>query len=72
MLHGASYALEMLSYGGLRSHAIGSALVSDDTVELLYYDHRGSNISLTESCSASGNVEGSCECVVATMGLCIL
>jgi Fungal protein kinase len=38
MLQCASYALEMLSHGGLRSHVI-SALVTDDTIQLLYYDH---------------------------------
>jgi Fungal protein kinase len=38
MLQCASYALEMLSHGGLRSHVI-AALVTDDTVQLLYYDH---------------------------------
>jgi hypothetical protein len=37
MLQCASYALEMLSRGGLRSHVI-SALVTDDTIQLLYYD----------------------------------
>src|SRR5882757_5435532 len=37
MLQCASYALEMLSHGGLRSHVI-SALVTDDTIQLLYYD----------------------------------
>jgi hypothetical protein len=37
MLQCASYALEILSHGGLRSHVIG-ALVTDDTIELLYYD----------------------------------
>jgi hypothetical protein len=37
MLQCASYALEMLSHGGLRSHVIG-ALVTDDTIQLLYYD----------------------------------
>jgi hypothetical protein len=37
MLQCASYALEILSHGGLRSHLIG-ALVTDDTIELLYYD----------------------------------
>ncbi|KAJ7614203.1 hypothetical protein DFH06DRAFT_1484423 [Mycena polygramma] len=34
----ASYALELLSNGGLRSHAIG-VLVSLHSLELLYYDH---------------------------------
>ena len=38
MLQWASYALEILLHGGLQSHVIG-ALVTDDTVELLYYDH---------------------------------
>jgi hypothetical protein len=38
MLQCASYALEMMSHGGLRSHVI-SALVTDDTIQLLYYDH---------------------------------
>jgi len=33
----ASYALEMLSHGGLRSHVFG-ALITDNTLELLYYD----------------------------------
>jgi hypothetical protein len=37
MLQCASYALEMLSHGGLHSHVI-SALVTDDTIRLLYYD----------------------------------
>ena len=37
MLQCASYALEMLSYGGLRSHVIG-ALVTDGTIQLYYYD----------------------------------
>jgi hypothetical protein len=37
MLQCASYALEMLSHGGLRSHVI-SALVTDDSIQLLYYD----------------------------------
>jgi hypothetical protein len=37
MLQCASYALEMLSHGGLRSHVI-SALVTDNTIQLLYYD----------------------------------
>jgi hypothetical protein len=37
MLQCASYTLEMLSHGGLRSHVI-SALVTDDTIRLLYYD----------------------------------
>jgi hypothetical protein len=37
MLQCASYALEMLPHGGLRSHVIGS-LVTDDTIQLLYYD----------------------------------
>ncbi|KAJ7679249.1 hypothetical protein DFH06DRAFT_507547 [Mycena polygramma] len=34
----ASYALELLSNGGLRSHVIG-VLVSLHSLELLYYDH---------------------------------
>ncbi|KAJ7445440.1 hypothetical protein FB451DRAFT_1148766 [Mycena latifolia] len=34
----ASYALELLTYGGLRSHVIG-ALITNDRLELLYYDH---------------------------------
>jgi hypothetical protein len=34
----ASYALEMLSNGGLRSHVIG-LLITDDNIELIYYDH---------------------------------
>ena len=38
MLQRASYALEMLSHGGLWSHVI-SALVTDDTIQLLYYNH---------------------------------
>ncbi|KAJ6529869.1 hypothetical protein DFH09DRAFT_153470 [Mycena vulgaris] len=33
----ASYALELLTYGGLRSHAIG-ALITNNFIELLYYD----------------------------------
>lgn len=33
----ASYALEMLSHGGLRSHAMG-LLITDDKINLLYYD----------------------------------
>jgi hypothetical protein len=37
MLQCASYALEMLSHGGLRSHVI-AALVTDDTIQLLYFD----------------------------------
>jgi hypothetical protein len=37
MLQCASYALEVLSHGGLRSHVIG-ALVMDDTIQLLYFD----------------------------------
>src|SRR6266436_874651 len=37
MLQCASYALEMLSHGSLRSHVI-SALVTDDSIQLLYYD----------------------------------
>jgi hypothetical protein len=37
MLQCASYALEMLSHCGLRSHVI-SALVTDDTIHLLYYN----------------------------------
>jgi hypothetical protein len=37
MLQCASYALEMMSHGGLRSHVIG-ALVTDGTIQLLYYD----------------------------------
>jgi hypothetical protein len=37
MLQCASYALEMMSHGGLRSHVIG-ALVIDGTIQLLYYD----------------------------------
>ena len=37
MLQCASYALEMLSYGGLRGHVIG-ALVTDSTIQLYYYD----------------------------------
>ncbi|CAA7263641.1 unnamed protein product [Cyclocybe aegerita] len=34
----ASYALEMLSHGGFRTHVLG-VLVTDDKLELLYYDH---------------------------------
>jgi hypothetical protein len=34
----ASYALELLSHGGFRSHVIG-ALVSNGFIELLYFDH---------------------------------
>ena len=37
MLQCTSYALEMLSHGGLWSHII-SALVTDDTIQLLYFD----------------------------------
>jgi Fungal protein kinase len=37
MLQCASYALEMLCHGGLCSHVI-SALVTDNTIQLLYYD----------------------------------
>ena len=37
MLQCASYALELLSHGGLRNHVIG-AYVSGDTIQLLYYD----------------------------------
>lgn len=37
LLQCAGYALEMLSNGGLRTHAIGM-LISDDRFELLYYD----------------------------------
>ena len=37
MLQCASYALEMLSHGGLRSHVIG-ALVTDGTIQLSYHD----------------------------------
>jgi hypothetical protein len=37
MLRCASYTLDILSHGGLQSHVIG-ALVTDDTIELLYYD----------------------------------
>lgn len=33
----ASYALEMLSHGGLRSHVIG-LLITDDKINLCYYD----------------------------------
>ncbi|KAJ7856529.1 hypothetical protein B0H14DRAFT_3864988 [Mycena olivaceomarginata] len=33
----ASYALELLTYGGFRSHVIG-ALVTNNCIELLYYD----------------------------------
>ncbi|KAJ7845781.1 hypothetical protein B0H13DRAFT_2209083 [Mycena leptocephala] len=33
----ASYALELLTYGGLRSHVIG-ALITNNLIELLYYD----------------------------------
>ena len=35
MLQCASYALEILSHGGLWSHVIG-ALVTNDSIELLY------------------------------------
>ena len=38
MLQCASYALEMMSQGGLRSHVIG-ALVTNGTIQLLCYDH---------------------------------
>ncbi|KAJ6497924.1 hypothetical protein DFH09DRAFT_1204450 [Mycena vulgaris] len=34
----ASYALELLTYGGLRSHVIG-ALITNNFIEPLYYDH---------------------------------
>lgn len=34
----ASYALELLSHGGIRSHVI-AALVTDASIQLLYYDH---------------------------------
>lgn len=34
----ASYALELLSYGGWRSHVIGM-LVTDNFMEFIYYDH---------------------------------
>ena len=37
MLQCASYALEMLSHGGLRSHVI-SVFVTDDSIQLFYYD----------------------------------
>ena len=37
MLQCASYALEILSHGGLRSHVIGAS-VTDGTIQLLYYD----------------------------------
>ncbi|KAF8798526.1 hypothetical protein BYT27DRAFT_7150876 [Phlegmacium glaucopus] len=37
LLQCASYALEMLSHGGLRSHVFG-ALITDSDLELLYYD----------------------------------
>jgi hypothetical protein len=37
MLQCASYALEMLSHGCLRSYVI-SALVTHDSIQLLYYD----------------------------------
>ncbi|KAF8271773.1 hypothetical protein EI94DRAFT_1719985 [Lactarius quietus] len=37
MMQCASYALEMMSHGGLRSHVIG-ALVTDGIIQLLYYD----------------------------------
>ncbi len=37
LLQCASYALEMLSHGGLRNHVFG-ALITDDEIELLYYD----------------------------------
>jgi hypothetical protein len=37
MLQCASYAFEILSHGGFRGHVIG-ALVTDDAIELLYYD----------------------------------
>ena len=36
MLQCASYVLEMLSHGGLRSHVM-SALVTDDSIQLLIY-----------------------------------
>ncbi|KAJ7092421.1 hypothetical protein B0H15DRAFT_947977 [Mycena belliarum] len=34
----ASYAVELMSHGGLRSHVIG-ALVTPSTIVMLYYDH---------------------------------
>ncbi|KAH9004959.1 hypothetical protein EDB86DRAFT_2825332 [Lactarius hatsudake] len=37
MLQCCSYALEILSHGGLRSHVIG-ALVTDNNIQLLYFD----------------------------------
>ena len=37
MLQCASYVLEILSHSGLWSHGI-SAIMTDDTIELLYYD----------------------------------
>ncbi|KAF8274785.1 hypothetical protein EI94DRAFT_1713047, partial [Lactarius quietus] len=37
MVQCASYALDMMSLGGLRSHVIG-ALVTDGNIQLLYYD----------------------------------
>jgi hypothetical protein len=37
MLQCASYALQILSHGGLWNHVIG-VLMTDDTIELLYYD----------------------------------
>ncbi|KAJ7067149.1 hypothetical protein C8F01DRAFT_1247545 [Mycena amicta] len=33
----ASYALELLTYGGLRSHVIG-ALITNNFIEMIYYD----------------------------------
>jgi hypothetical protein len=42
MLQCASYALEMLSHGGLRSHVI-SALVTDDTIQLYITTVRSSS-----------------------------
>ncbi|THH28122.1 hypothetical protein EUX98_g6075 [Antrodiella citrinella] len=35
----ASYALELLSFGGWRSHVIGAALIVDNGIRLIYYDH---------------------------------
>lgn len=38
MVQCASYALELLSYGGWRSHVLG-ALITDEKLELLYFNH---------------------------------
>ncbi|KAJ7212510.1 hypothetical protein GGX14DRAFT_620653 [Mycena pura] len=54
----ASYALELLSNGGLRSHVI-SALVSFHSLELLYYDrsivNRATFIAVLSACGSLRN-----------------